>query len=140
MSSARRTLQDFKAQLFKALAHPTRVRILECLRLGEQTVSALQAQLGIEGNAVSQQLGVLRANHVVEGRKDGTSVYYRVVDENIFVVLDAARNIFTNHLGTLQSLADEDAVVSAGSESLVPSDDRIAAEASAFPEGRERTG
>lgn len=104
----KQTLQDFKAELFKALAHPTRIRILERLRAGEKTVSALQAEVGIEAAAVSQQLAVLRAKHIVEGRKEGTSVYYRVVDDTIFVLLDAARAIFNRHLVTLQAMAEHE--------------------------------
>ncbi len=102
------SLQDFKAALFKALAHPTRIRILERLRAGERTVSMLQAELVVEANAVSQQLAVLRAQHVVEGRKQGTSVYYRVIDPTIFALLDAARAIFDNHLITLQEMVEDD--------------------------------
>ena len=105
------TLQDSKAQIFRTLGHPTRVRILERLRAGEQTVSALQADLGIEGNAISQQLAALRSGNIVEGRKEGTNVYYRVSDENIFVILDAARAIFNNHLLRLNALADDDVPV-----------------------------
>src|SRR3954469_22928354 len=94
----KQTLQDFKADLFKALAHPTRIRILERLRTGEKTVSQLQSELGIEANAVSQQLALLRAKHIVTGRKDGTSVYYQTADAKIYVLLDAARAIFDAHL------------------------------------------
>jgi ArsR family transcriptional regulator len=100
-------LQEFKADLFKALGHPTRIRILELLRSGEQTVSGLQAQLEIEGSSVSQQLAVLRAKQLVAGRKDGTSVYYRARDEQVYDLLDAARAIFNKHLDSLQAMADE---------------------------------
>jgi DNA-binding transcriptional ArsR family regulator len=100
-------VQQFKAQLFSALAHPTRIRILELLRGGEQTVSELQARLEIEATSVSQQLAVLRAKSIVEGRRVGTSVYYRVLDPKTFELLDVAREIFANHVGDLQAVADE---------------------------------
>ena len=101
------SLRVFKAELFKALAHPTRVHILELVRSGERTVSQLQAEIGIDASSVSQQLALLRAKRIVEGRKEGTSVFYRVVDPNIFTLLDVARLIFNNHLTDLQSIAEE---------------------------------
>ena len=101
-------LRAFKADLFKALAHPARVRILELLRTEARTVSELQADLGTEPSSVSQQLAVLRAKHIVEGRREGTSVYYTVREPEVFVLLDAARRIFNNHLGELQAMAGAD--------------------------------
>jgi DNA-binding transcriptional ArsR family regulator len=100
-------LPRFKADLFKALAHPTRVRILELLRQGERTVTELQASLEIEPSSVSQQLAVLRSKNLIEGRKDGTSVYYSVRDPELFMLLDIGRRIFNNHLGELQTVALE---------------------------------
>jgi DNA-binding transcriptional ArsR family regulator len=100
-------LRGFKAELFKALAHPTRIHILEILRSGEKTVTELQVMLGIESSSVSQQLAVLRAKHIVEGRKVGTSVYYRPVDLTVYALLDAARQIFDNRLVDLQSMVDD---------------------------------
>jgi ArsR family transcriptional regulator len=104
-------LRAFKADLFKALAHPARVKILELLRGEARTVSELQAELGIEPSSVSQQLAVLRAKHIVDGRREGTSVYYTVRDPQVFVLLDAARQIFNNHLIDLQAMADEEIAV-----------------------------
>ena len=101
-------VRQFKAELFKALAHPSRIGILEFLRQGEQSVSELQAQLGIEAASVSQQLASLRARNIVEGRKEGTSVYYRVRDPQIFEMLDLARAILNAQLIDLQAIADED--------------------------------
>lgn len=99
-------LQGFKAELFKALGHPIRIRILELLRNGERTVSDLQAALAIDAGSVSQHLAVLRSRQLVVGRKEGTSVYYRVSDPQVFDLLDAARAIFDRHLITLQGMAD----------------------------------
>ena len=101
-------LQTFKADLFKALGHPVRIRILELLRTGEQGVSDLQAALDIDISSVSQQLAVLRSRQLVLGRKQGTSVYYRVVDEQIFELLDIARMMFDRQLLSLQAMAAED--------------------------------
>lgn len=101
-------LRGFKAELFKALAHPTRIHILELIRAGEKTVTELQAGLEIEASSVSQQLGTLRGIHIVEGRKQGTSVFYRVSDPNVFTLLDAAREMFNKRLLDLQSMVEEE--------------------------------
>ena len=104
-------LQRFKAEFFKALAHPVRIKILELLRTGEMSVTDLQALLGIEASSVSQQLAVLRGQNIVEARKVGTTVYYSVRDPALYELLDAARKIFNNHLidtrSMLEELADE---------------------------------
>src|SRR3954447_7199577 len=102
--SGSQPLQRFKAEFFKALAHPTRIRILEALRDGERTVSELQELLGIDGSGVSQQLAVLRARNIVDGRKSGLSVRYQVRDPEIFRLLDVAREIFNNQLINLQAM------------------------------------
>jgi ArsR family transcriptional regulator len=91
-------LQVFKAEFFKALAHPLRIRILEVLRAGERSVQDLQATLGADQSAVSKQLGLLRARAVVEARKAGTTVYYTVRDPLVGDLLDVARRIFNNQL------------------------------------------
>lgn len=101
-------MQAYKAELFKALAHPARIHILELLREGERTVSELQAELELEGSSVSQQLGVLRARALVAGRKEGTSVHYSVVDPKVFDLLDTARSMFQTHVASLQELALND--------------------------------
>lgn len=101
-------LQRFKAELFKALSHPTRIRILELLRQGEQTVSQLQLGLGPEGSTVSQQLAILRMKNLVDTRRAGNAIYYRLRDPQIEDLLDAARRIFESHVIQLQSLTAED--------------------------------
>lgn len=91
-------LQQFKAEFFKALSHPLRIRILELLSEGEKSVNELQTLIGSEGSAVSQQLAVLRSKNIVDGKKDGTKVMYSLRDPAIIELLDAARRIFNNHL------------------------------------------
>ncbi|BFH14887.1 metalloregulator ArsR/SmtB family transcription factor [Paenibacillus melissococcoides] len=91
-------IQQFKAEFFKALAHPLRIKILEVLCEGDKTVNEIQSILGIEGSAVSQQLAVLRGKNVVYGVKDGTSVIYSLRDPMIKDLLQAAKRIFDNHL------------------------------------------
>jgi DNA-binding transcriptional ArsR family regulator len=102
-------LQGFKAELFKALGHPVRIRILELLRDGERSVSDLQVELEIEMSSVSQQLALLRARGLVTGRREGTTVFYSVVDPQVFDLLDTARAMFQRQLSELQELADADA-------------------------------
>jgi len=91
-------LSQFKAEFFKALAHPLRIRILDALRAGEVSVNELSAQLHVEQSNLSQQLGVLRSRNLVVGRKEGNNVYYSVCDPEIFRLLDVAKKIFNNHL------------------------------------------
>ncbi|HVB57573.1 MAG TPA: metalloregulator ArsR/SmtB family transcription factor [Candidatus Acidoferrales bacterium] len=91
-------LANFKAEFFKALAHPIRIRILDCLRDGEKGVNELSEMLRIEPANVSQQLTILRVRNIVVGRKSGSNVYYSVFDSNLFKLLDVAKDIFNNHL------------------------------------------
>ncbi|MBR2567615.1 MAG: winged helix-turn-helix transcriptional regulator [Paenibacillus sp.] len=99
-------VQQFKADFFKALAHPLRIRILEILSEGSKTVNEIQAILGTEGSAVSQQLAVLRSKNVVIGVKDGTSVIYSLRDPLIKELLQVAKQIFDNHLISAISLLE----------------------------------
>lgn len=101
-------LHEFKAELFKALGHPIRLRILEILGTGEKTVSELQAALEIEASSVSQQLSLMRARQLVNTRKNGTNVFYTVRDPLIFDVLAIARQIFENQVAQMNSLLDSD--------------------------------
>jgi len=91
-------LQQFKADFFKALAHPLRIRILELLVDGKKSVNEIQSCLEKEGSAVSQQLSVLRAKNIVYGIKEGKKVYYSLSDPMIGELLGVAKEIFNNHL------------------------------------------
>ncbi len=88
----------FKADLFKVLSNPVRIQILDALRLGEQSVGYIADWLEIEASAVSQQLAVLRSRNLVISRKQGNYVFYSVRDPALFKVLDAALEVFNNHL------------------------------------------
>lgn len=81
------------AELFKALAHPTRIAILEVLRHGEECVCHLEVVLGRRQAYISQQLMILRAAGLVLDRRDGLNSFYRVVRPAIYEVLDAARGL-----------------------------------------------
>lgn len=100
-------LAYFKAEFFKALAHPVRIRILDCLRIGEKSVNELSEALQIEQANVSQQLAVLRLRNIVTGSKSGSSVIYSVSDPALFRLLDVARDIFNNQLVGVRHMLEE---------------------------------
>lgn len=106
------SLQIFKADFFKALAHPARIKILELLRGGELSVTEIQERLGIEASSVSQSLSILRHKKIVDSRKVGTTVYYSLHDPAVIELLDVARRIFNNQLldmrSALAQLEEED--------------------------------
>ncbi len=102
-----RPIHAVKAEFFRVLGHPVRVRILELLRDGEQAVGSLQAALGIDSSGTSQHLGALRRLGVLESRRDGTSVYYRVKDPRTFQLLEVARQILTSRYEDAQALLGE---------------------------------
>jgi len=100
-------MQKFKADFFKALAHPLRIRILELLGEGEKSVNEIQSLVGSEGSAVSQQLMILRSKNIVSGTKDGNRVIYSLRDPLIIELLAVARQIFNNHLVDTISILDK---------------------------------
>jgi ArsR family transcriptional regulator len=97
-------VHEVKATLFRVLGHPARVRILELLREGERSVGALQAELGLDSGGTSQHLAALRRIGLVESRREGTSVYYRVADERVFELLAVGRAIIARQLADQQSI------------------------------------
>jgi ArsR family transcriptional regulator len=100
-------LSQFKAEFFKALAHPLRIRILDELRKGEVSVNDLGSRLNVEQSNLSQQLAVLRTRNILAARKDGQNVYYSVRDPQLFDLLDVARKIFNNHLIDVKDLLSQ---------------------------------
>ena len=103
----RQQLSEFKAEFFKALAHPLRVSILDALRDGELTVNEISQRFEVEQANASQQLAVLRNRNIVITRKEGANVYYSVSDKSIFKLLDAAKEIFNHHLVGVRSMLEE---------------------------------
>jgi DNA-binding transcriptional ArsR family regulator len=103
----RQQLSNFKAEFFKALAHPLRISILDALREGELTVNEISQRFEVEPANASQQLAVLRNRNIVITRKDGANVYYSVSDKSIFELLDAAKEIFSHHLVGIRSMLEE---------------------------------
>jgi DNA-binding transcriptional ArsR family regulator len=103
----RQQLSEFKADFFKALAHPLRISILDALRDGELTVNEISQRFEVEQANASQQLAVLRNRNIVITRKEGANVYYSVSDKSIFKLLDAAKEIFNHHLVGVRSMLEE---------------------------------
>ena len=103
----RQKLSNFKADFFKALAHPLRISILDALREGELTVNEISQRFAVEPANASQQLAVLRNKNIVTARKEGSNVYYSVTDPAVFKLLDAAREIFNHHLVGVRSILEE---------------------------------
>lgn len=99
-------IQQFKADFFKALAHPLRIRILEILSEGDKSVNEILSLVEMEGSAVSQQLTILRAKNIVTGKKEGNRVIYSLRDPVIMELLLVAKKIFNNHLVDTLSLLD----------------------------------
>jgi DNA-binding transcriptional ArsR family regulator len=100
-------LRRFKADFFQALAHPTRIAILENLRDGELSAGALIERLGVEQANASQHLTVLRTKHIVLNRKAGNQVFYSVRDPLILEVLDVMRRYFYAQLTESQTMLEE---------------------------------
>ncbi len=98
---------NFKAEFFKALAHPIRIRIVDSLRDGEKGVNELSEMLHVEPTNVSQQLAVLRARNVVTCRKSGSSAFYSISDTALFKLLDVAKEIFNNQLVGVREMLEE---------------------------------
>jgi DNA-binding transcriptional ArsR family regulator len=96
-----------KADMFRTLGHPARVRILQLLREGELTVGALQEALGLDSSGTSQHLAALRRQGLVSGRREGTSVHYRIRDPRILELLELARGILAAGLEENRALLDD---------------------------------
>jgi len=91
-------LSAVKAELFKALANPARVRVLELLSEGEHSVGEMQPLVGIELSHLSQQLGVLRRAGLVVARKEGASAIYAIKDPLVVDLLQVAKRILRNSM------------------------------------------
>lgn len=104
-------LYQLKAEFFKTLSHPIRIRVLELLSEKEQSVGELLREVEIEASNLSQQLAVLRRAGLVSTRKEGSTVYYSILSDDIADLLTVARAILTNvasdKLDTLRSDARE---------------------------------
>jgi ArsR family transcriptional regulator len=80
------------AEVIKCLGHPLRLRLLEALEQGEKTVTELQHHAGTTQAAVSQQLATLRARRIVDNRRDGANVFYRIIEPKVTAILACIRS------------------------------------------------
>lgn len=104
-------IYQVKAQFFKTMGHPARIRILEVLSGGPRSVSDLQPEVGLEASHLSQQLAVLRKAGVVRSDRQGSSMIYSVTDPQIFELLSVAKQIIITSLsGTEDMLAELDSL------------------------------
>lgn len=105
---AQRPLYEVKANLFKGLAHPVRVRILELLMEGDEVpVADLISDTGLEASHISQHLSVLRRHHLVTAERRGSAVFYRLAHEQVGDLLTVARQLLVNVLDTTRRQLDE---------------------------------
>jgi ArsR family transcriptional regulator len=100
-------LYQAKAEFFKTLGHPARIRILELLTEREQAVSELLPEVGIEAAHLSQQLAVLRRMNLVVSRRDGSTVLYAVVSPQVGELLRVARTIIAEVITNQAELLDD---------------------------------
>jgi DNA-binding transcriptional ArsR family regulator len=102
-----KALRTYKASIFRALSHPTRIAILEVLRDRELSARTIQEKLGVEQANLSQHLAILRSHQIVVNRKDGNQVFYSIRNAILVQVLDLMRLYFQSSLtDTIQLLGD----------------------------------
>jgi ArsR family transcriptional regulator len=91
-------LHQLKAEFFKTLGHPARIRVLELLSEREMAVGEILPEVGLEASNLSQQLAVLRRAGLVTTRKEGSAVYYSLTSQHVAELLAVARVILTSLL------------------------------------------
>lgn len=101
------SLRRFKAEIFQALAHPTRIAMVEALRAGEMSAGSLIEVLDLVQANASQHLSVLRAKGIVVNRKVGNQVYYSIRDPVLIEVLDILRVYFSSQLTDTMNMLEE---------------------------------
>ncbi|MEV7084939.1 metalloregulator ArsR/SmtB family transcription factor [Streptomyces sp. NPDC093085] len=100
-------LYQLKAEFFKTLGHPVRIRVLELLSEREHAVSEMLPEVGVEPAQLSQQLAVLRRANLVVTRREGSAVHYALAHPYLAELLSVARTILSGVLaGQAELLAD----------------------------------
>ncbi len=102
-----RPVSEVKADLFRSLAHPARIRVLELLSEGERSVGEMAPIVGVEPSHLSQQLAVLRRAGLVTTRKEGSTVFYAVRDPELLELLVVAKRVLINSLSASQGVLDQ---------------------------------
>ncbi|OBH15214.1 transcriptional regulator [Mycolicibacter sinensis] len=101
------SLHQVKAEFFKTLGHPTRIRVLELLAERDRTVGELLPEIGVEASNLSQQLAVLRRAGVVMATKEGNTVVYSIASPVITELLAVARKALTGLLADQIAILDD---------------------------------
>jgi ArsR family transcriptional regulator len=107
INSMKQDLRRFKAEIFQALAHPTRIAIVEALRNSEMSAGQIIEQLGLEQANASQHFAVLRGKRVLANRKEGNQVFYSLRDPVLIEVLDILKRYFYSQLSDTVSMLKE---------------------------------
>lgn len=123
----RRSLIDQQAALLRALGHPARLRIIQFLSqgegcagkdcVGERCVCEMIPALGMEQSSVSKHLAILRERGVVESRREGTRIFYSLVDKRVLDIMRLAEEVTLGHLARAETLLAE-ARAASGSEDV----------------------
>ncbi|MDI3409222.1 ArsR/SmtB family transcription factor [Streptomyces cavernicola] len=100
-------LYQAKAEFFRMLGHPVRIRVLELLQEGPAPVRDLLAEIEVEPAALSQQLAVLRRSGIVSSRREGSTVVYALAGGDVADLMRAARRILTEMLSGQNELLAE---------------------------------
>jgi ArsR family transcriptional regulator len=100
-------LRTYKANIFRALSHPTRIAILEVLRDHELSARTIQEKLGIEQANLSQHLAILRSHQILVNRKDGNQVFYSIRNPVLVQVLDILRQYIQGSLADAVQMLGE---------------------------------
>jgi DNA-binding transcriptional ArsR family regulator len=98
---------DVKADLYRALAHPMRLRVLELLQTEERTARDLQTLLELDSGAVSQHLSALRRQGLVESHREGTTAIYKLGDPRVAQLLELGREIISTRLTAQHAVLEE---------------------------------
>lgn len=119
-------LYRLKAEFFKTLGHPVRIRVLELLSERDHAVSEMLNEVGVEAAHLSQQLAVLRRAGLVTARREGSTVHYTLADPGVAELLRVARTILTGVLaGQAELLADLRAAGGSGDDAPVEAPDGV---------------
>lgn len=100
-------MRAYKASVFQALAHPTRIAVVEILREGELSAGAMQEKLGLEQANLSQHLAILRGRQIVLNRKEGNQVFYSLRNPVLVEVLDIMKRYCQSNLNDAIQLLGE---------------------------------
>ncbi len=105
--SVQNALRSFKASIFQALAHTSRIAIIEVLKDGELPAGAIQERIGVEQANLSQHLAVLRSRQIILNRREGNQVFYSLRDPMLLEVLDILRRYFQANLSQAIAMLEE---------------------------------